>query len=54
VIVEHGGIDPGTATLASVKPNKGTAALVFANVTGHKDLGRFMREAVGQLHDQAS
>jgi CubicO group peptidase (beta-lactamase class C family) len=53
VIVEHAGIDPGATTLASVKPNKGTAALVFANVTGHKELGRFMREVVGRLHDKA-
>jgi CubicO group peptidase (beta-lactamase class C family) len=54
MIVEHAGIDPGTTTLASVKPNKGTAALVFANVTGHKELGRFMREAVERLHHKAS
>src|ERR1700722_6666029 len=47
-IVEHAGIDPGTTTLASVKPKKGIAALVFANVTGHKELGRFMREAIAQ------
>jgi CubicO group peptidase (beta-lactamase class C family) len=53
-IVEHAGIDPGTTTLASVKPNKGTAALVFANITGHKELGRFMREVAGRLHDRAS
>jgi CubicO group peptidase (beta-lactamase class C family) len=53
LIIEHAGIDPGTTTLASVKPNKGTAALVFANVTGHKELGRFMREVVGRLHDKA-
>lgn len=53
LIVEHAGIDPGTTTLASVKPKKGTAALVFANVTGHKELGRFMREAVERLHDKA-
>jgi CubicO group peptidase (beta-lactamase class C family) len=53
VIAEHGGIDPGATALASVKPNKGTAALVFANVTGHKELGRFMREAVERLHDKA-
>jgi CubicO group peptidase (beta-lactamase class C family) len=53
VIVEHAGIDPGTTTLAGVKPNKGTAALVFANITGHKELGRFMREVVGRLHDKA-
>jgi hypothetical protein len=54
LIVEHAGFDPRTTALASVKPNKGTAALVFANVTGHKELGRFMREAVGRLHDKAS
>ena len=54
VIVEHAGIDPGATALASVKPNKGTAALVFANVTGHKELGRFMREVVERLHDKAS
>jgi CubicO group peptidase (beta-lactamase class C family) len=53
-ITEHAGIDPGTTTLASVKPNRGTAALVFANVTGHKELGRFMREVVERLHDRAS
>jgi CubicO group peptidase (beta-lactamase class C family) len=52
-IVEHGGTDPGATTLASVKPNKGTAALVFANVTGRKELGRFMRETVERLHDRA-
>jgi CubicO group peptidase (beta-lactamase class C family) len=54
LIVEHAGFDPGTTALASVKPNKNTAALVFANVTGHKELGRFMREVVGRLHDRAS
>lgn len=54
VIVEHAGIDPGTTTLASVKPNKGTAVLVFANVTGHKELGRFMREVVERLHNRSS
>jgi CubicO group peptidase (beta-lactamase class C family) len=52
-IVEHAGIDPGTTTLASVRPKKGTAALVFANVTGHKELGRFMRETIARLHDKA-
>jgi CubicO group peptidase (beta-lactamase class C family) len=51
LIMEHAGIDPGTTTLASVKP---TAALVFANVTGHKELGRFMRDAIERLHDKAS
>jgi hypothetical protein len=54
VIAEHYGLDPGTTMLASVKPKKGTAALVFANVTGHKELGRFMREAVERLHDKAA
>jgi len=54
LIAEHGGFDPGTTTLASVKPNKGTAALAFANVTGHKELGRFLRETVERLHDKAS
>jgi hypothetical protein len=54
VIVEHAGIDPGTSTLASVKPKKGTAALVFANVTGYKELGRFIRDAVERLHDKAT
>lgn len=55
VIAEHGGFDPGTTTLASVKPNKGIAALVFANILrfGHKELGLFMREVVGRLHDKA-
>jgi hypothetical protein len=53
LIVKHAGFDPGTTTLASVKPNKGTAALVFAKVTGRKELGRFMREVVKQLHDLA-
>jgi CubicO group peptidase (beta-lactamase class C family) len=53
LIVEHAGIDPGATTLASVKPNKGTAALVFANVTGHKELGRFMRETIERLHNKA-
>lgn len=53
-IVEHAGIDPGTTTLASVKPKKGIAALVFANVTGHKELGRFMREAIARFHDKAA
>jgi len=53
VIVEHAGIDPGATTLASVKPKKGTAALAFANVTGHKELGRFMRETIERLHDKA-
>lgn len=55
MIAEHGGFDPGTTTLASVKPNKGIAALVFANILrfGHKELGLFMREVVGRLHDKA-
>jgi hypothetical protein len=37
--------------LASVKPKKGTAALVFANVTGHKELGGLMRETIERLRD---
>jgi hypothetical protein len=37
-----------------VVQGKVLAALVFANVTGHKELGRFMREAVERLHDRAS
>jgi CubicO group peptidase (beta-lactamase class C family) len=54
MIAEHGGFDPGTIALASVKLKKGTAALAFANVTGHKESGRFLRETVERLHDQAS
>lgn len=51
---EHAGIDPGATTLASVNFSKKTAALAFANVTGNKALGRFLRETVQRLHAAAS
>lgn len=54
VIAEHAGIDPGATAFASVRPRKGTAALAFANVTGHKELGGFLRETVERLHEKAS
>ena len=51
-VSEHGEIDPGATTLASIDSEKRTGALALANAAGGRPLGSFLRETVERLHEK--